>query len=133
GRYYPNMINIDLAGGPGQIVMQEFANLRDRMRSDMYQRLATKTPDDFLSNSNCYLYHRVDSPGPGYMYGTKTSHDIKFKMMNQMRDAFVQNLLEVRSIPLLKEMLNVRQTGPDIGAAAQGRDKDDRTFATGLA
>jgi hypothetical protein len=133
GRYFPNMINIDLAGGPGQIVMQEFQNLRDRMRSDMYQQRAKGQPEDFLSNSNWYLYHRVDSPGPGYMYGTKTSHDIKFKMMNQLRDAFVTNLLEIRSVPLLQEMLNVRQTGPDIGAAAQGRDKDDRTFATGLA
>lgn len=133
GRYYPNMVNIDLAGGPGAMVMQEFGNLRERLRSDMYQKLAPKTPEDFLSNSSWYLYRRVDSPGPGFMYGTKTSHDIKFRMMNGFRDAFVTNLLEIRSIPLLKEMLNVRQVGPDIGAAAQGRDKDDRTFATALA
>jgi hypothetical protein len=140
GRYYPNMVNIDLGGGPGQIVMQEFQNLRDRMRSDMYQAQITRPgsnggpsiSDDFLSSSNWYLYRRVDSPGPGFMYGTKMSHDLKFRTMNGLRDAFVTNLLEIRSIPLLKEMLNVRQTGPDIGAAAQGRDKDDRTFATAL-
>ena len=135
GRYYPCMVNIDLAGGLGLVIMQEFQNLRSRMQSDWYrQRLPPgKDFSDFLSAASWYLYHRADSPGPGYMYGTKTSHDLKFKMMNSLRDSFVTELLEIRSIPLLREMLNVRQDGPDIGAAARGREKDDRTFAMGLA
>jgi hypothetical protein len=103
------------------------------MASDWYRDRIGDGFEDFLAGASWYMYHRADSPGPGYMYGTKTSHDIKFKMMNQLRDSFVTELLEIRSVPLLKEMFNVRQTGPDIGAAAQGRDKDDRTFAMALA
>ena len=54
-------------------------------------------------------------------------------MMNGLRDSWVTNLLEIRSIPLLDEMSNVVQTRGDIGASAPGRQRDDRTFAMALA
>ena len=89
--------------------------------------------DDFLSSSNWYLYRRVDSPGPGFMYNTVMSYKLKFHMMNSLRDSWVTNLLEIRSVPLLDEMANVEQSRSDIGASAPGRMRDDRTFAMALA
>ena len=134
GLYENCMVNVDLAGGPGQVVMQEFQHLRERLRADLYQEVVKKHGlEDFLSAAQWYIYRKPDSPGPGFMYGTKTSHDIKFRMMNMMRDSWRSELLLIRSVPLLDEMMVCRQEGPDIGAAAQGRDKDDRVFATALA
>lgn len=138
GRYKNCMINIDLAGGPGQVVKVEFQHLRDRMRSDMYSEVAKGFTDefkdeDFLAAANWHIYRRPDSPGAGFMFDTKTSHDIKFRMMNMMRDSYASELLLIRSRHLLDEMANVVQEGPDIGARATGNGKDDRTFATALA
>lgn len=129
---YPNCrINIDLTGGVGTAVMQAFDDLRTRMRSELYQGKVGEF-EDFLSAANWYLYRRVDSPGPGYMYNTKLGRDLKWRMMNMMRDSWVTNLIEVRSVPLLDEMTCIRQTNMDIGASAPGRQRDDRTFAMSL-
>lgn len=158
GQYQNCRINIDLTGGIGSAIMQAFDDLRSRMRSDMYReqlrrlaeqervenrerRLAAGLPsdnhsleiDDFLPAANWYLYRRIDSPGPGFMYNTKLGVELKYKMMNVLRDSWVTNLLEIRSIPLLDEMANVVQTRSDIGASAPGRQRDDRTFAMALA
>lgn len=89
--------------------------------------------DDFLPAASWYLYRRIDSPGPGFMFNTKLGTDLKFRMMNILRDSWVTNLLEIRSIPLLDEMEDVVQTRGDIGASAPGRKRDDRTFAMALA
>jgi hypothetical protein len=163
GQYKNCRINIDLTGGIGSAVMQSFDDLRVRMRSDLYQaeiRLAAEREiarkqemdptrprrsenappsnfdfDDFLSAATWHLYRRIDSPGPGYQYNTVVSQRIKYHTMNILRDSFVTGLLEIRSIPLLEEMLNVVQdnTKIDIGASAPGRLRDDRTFAMALA
>lgn len=89
--------------------------------------------EDFLPAANWYLYRRIDSPGPGFMYNTKLGVDLKYKMMNVLRDSWVSNLLEIRSVPLLDEMSTVVQTKSDIGASAPGRQRDDRTFSMALA
>ena len=163
GQYQNCRINIDLTGGIGSAIMQAFDDLRSRMRSEEYQTLIRNLAeaeiaenrakreaageklgmghnqgprwefDDFLPAANWYLYRRIDSPGPGYQYNTKLGVDLKFKICNMIRDSWVTNLLEIRSIPLLDEMSNVVQTRSDIGASAPGRQRDDRTFAMALA
>lgn len=131
GQYQNCRINIDLTGGIGTAIMQAFDDLRTRMRSELYQAKAGDF-EDFLPSANWYLYRRIDSPGPGYMYNTKLGRDLKWRMMNMLRDSWVTNLIEIRSVPLLDEMTVVRQTNADIGASAPGRQRDDRTFAMAL-
>lgn len=128
-------VNIDMQGGPGQVVKQEFNHLRERMTSELYAPIVKDKPllEDFCAMASSYIYRKPDSPGKGYMFDTVTTQTIKFKMMNIIRDCHCTDLLEIRSIPLLDEMRGIRQDGPDIGAAAQGRDKDDRVFAAALA
>lgn len=133
GQYQNCRINIDLTGGVGAAVMQEFDGLRQRMRTEMYQGKAGGFGEDFLASANWYLYRRVDSPGPGFMYVTKLGRDLKWKTMNMLRDSFVMEHLEIRSVQLLDEMVNVIQDKIDIGAAAPGRQRDDRTFSMALA
>lgn len=136
GQYQNCRLNVDLTGGPGAAVMQAFQDLRDRMRSELYAG-KVEVFEDFLAAANWYLYRRIDSPGPGYMYNTKVGRDLKFRMMNMLRDSWVTNLLEIRSIPLLDEMANVRQANSDIaaeiGPSGTGKSRDDRTFALALA
>ena len=163
GQYQTSYINIDLTGGIGMAVMQSFEDLRSRMRSDEYQNIIRKAAEqemeevqerrkvaglppletdgigvkwdfeNFLSAANWHLYRRIDSPGTGYQYNSKLGVDLKYKMMNVLRDSWITNLLEIRSIPLLDEMASVVQTRSDIGAAAPGRQRDDRTFGMALA
>jgi hypothetical protein len=67
------------------------------------------------------------------MYNSKLGYDLKRNMMNVLRDSWVTNLLEIRSVPLLDEMATVVQTRHDIGASAPGKQRDDRTFGMALA
>jgi len=52
-------------------------------------------------------------------------------MMNQLRDTYAVNHLDVFSVPLLEEMERVVQEGSEI--RAEGRAHDDRVFAAALA
>jgi hypothetical protein len=112
--------------------MVEFDSLRERLRADMYQKLAEERDwEDFLSNARWYMYHRPDSMGAGFLYNTEMSFRLKFEMMNQLRDNYSTRLLDINSAPLMREMIVVTQEGSEIGAP--GRQKDDRVFAMSLA
>jgi hypothetical protein len=65
------------------------------------------------------------------MYNTEMNFRVKFEILNQLRDNYVTQLLDISSAPLLEEMMTVVQDGNDICAA--GRGKDDRVFAAALA
>jgi hypothetical protein len=132
GTYTNCRINIDMTGGPGQAVMQQLDDLRKLMRAEAYPNRPDNF-EDFLGAANWYMYRRVDSPGPGFMYNSKIGRDLKLKMMNLLRDNWMSDLLEIRSVPLLDEMAVVRQQDADIGASASGRNRDDLTFAMALA
>ena len=131
GQYTNCRINIDMTGGPGAAVMQQVDDLRIRMRSESYQQMADGF-EDFMGAASWYLYRRIDSPGPGYVYNSKIGRDLKFRWMNMFRDSWVTNLIEIRSVAMLDEMSIIRQEASDIGAAASGRQHDDRSFATML-
>jgi hypothetical protein len=131
GAYRDCIVNLELTG-PGRAVMEEFNHMRTRMRAEMYlKQVAERGWEDFLSNASWYLAHRPDSLGAGYMYNTEMNFRVKFEMMNQYRDNYVTQLLDISSAPLLEEMLIVTQEGTEIGAS--GKRKDDRVFAAALA
>ena len=131
GAYRDCIVNLELTG-PGRAVMVEFDSLRERLRADMYQKLAEERDwEDFLSNARWYMYHRPDSMGAGFLYNTEMSFRLKFEMMNQLRDNYSTRLIDISSAPLLSEMIVVTQEGNEIGAP--GRQKDDRVFSMSLA
>ena len=51
--------------------------------------------------------------------------------MNELRDTYAVNHLDIFSVPLLEEMERVVQEGSEI--QAEGRAHDDRVFASALA
>jgi hypothetical protein len=55
----------------------------------------------------------------------------KFQVVNSFRDSLMTKQIIIRSVPLVHEMLNVRQEGSEIGAP--DRLKDDRVFGAILA
>ncbi len=131
GTYKNCIVNIELTGGPGKAVMVELDQLRDRLRSGMFQAKSDRNWDDFLANASWYLYHRPDSFGAGYAKGFVSSFESKSYMCNSMRDSYSSECLVINSKPLIEEMLKVIQDGSSIGAPEPA--KDDRVFAAMLA
>jgi hypothetical protein len=131
GAYKNVWINLEVTG-PGFAVMQELRHLK-RLLDDGYLRGAASQAglNDVFSSVKWYLYHRPDQLGAGYVYGWKSNLENKMTIMNQFRDSYTLRMVNLRSIPLLKEMERVTQKGSDI--SAEGSAKDDRVIASALA
>ena len=133
GAYRDCMVNLEL-GGPGRAILREFDQLKERVHADIYaSRVRNLEWDDFLGQARWYLYHRPDSPGPGFALAFETTWRSKMELMNQIRDSFTTDILMPRSLALLDEMRTIVQTRADIAPEAPGRYKDDRVFASALA
>jgi len=132
GAYRNVIINLEVSG-PGFAVMDELRHLRQLLDMRMLPGLSTNSGalDDIFSSVRWFLYHRPDSMGAGYIYNWKTNQDNKLQIMNELRDTYAVNHLDVFSIPLLEEMERVVQEGSEI--RAEGRAHDDRVFASALA
>src|SRR5207244_11945835 len=61
----------------------------------------------------------------------KTTHRLKTRAMNQMKNGIELGRMIPRSVPLLEEMRRIVNDGGSIGA--EGRSKDDRVMASALA
>jgi hypothetical protein len=131
GAYKNVTINCEVQG-PGKAIMNELRHLKQLLDHGYLQAQAkSQGMQEIFDCVRWYLYHRPDSMAGNYVYNFQTSTDTKMTMMNELRDNYALNLLRVRSIPLLREMEKIIQDGSEI--AASGKNKDDRTFALGLA
>ena len=136
GAYKDSMINMEVYGG-GQVIMADWANLKQQLNAEI--TLGNRRGEDWLDAlgmARWYIYTRVDSiSGAGGGYNTVTTHKSKQENMYGLRSAYLTRELVVRSIPLLREFMNVRQDGSDIGAPESNNPdmKDDRVFALGFA
>jgi len=131
GVYQNVWINLEVTG-PGFAVMQELRHLK-RLLDDGYLREAASQAGvtDIFASVKWYLYHRPDQLGAGYVYGWKTNMENKMTIMNQLRDSYTLRMVDIRSIPLLKQMARVTQKGSDI--SAEGTSHDDRVISAALA
>lgn len=136
GAYADSIVNVELTG-PGRIVMNEWDNLRNQLKSEAYASFVKERRwDDALDNARWYLYKKQDSAGAGG--GAKnfeTNWRTKQEIMHQLRGAYMTKELHIRSKRLLEEMFVVVQDGNEIGAPESVSEscKDDRVFATALA
>jgi hypothetical protein len=131
GYYDRCWTNIEITG-PGSQVLVELQNLRrqagSRFESDHGPAIMTVT-----KNIKQYLYRRPDNPsGSIGALHTKTSHEIKERMMNGLRDNFERGILVIRSLEMVEEMKSVKRDGGAAPAAPTGR-KDDRVVGAALA
>jgi hypothetical protein len=132
GSYKNVIINLEVSG-PGFAVMDELRHLKQLNDMRMLPGLSDThgNLEDIFSSVRWFLYHRPDSMGAGYVYNWKTNQDNKLQIMNELRDTYAVNHLDIYSIPLLEEMERVVQEGSEI--RAEGRAHDDRVFASALA
>ena len=131
GAYKNCWLNLEVTG-PGFAVMQELRHLR-RLLDDGHLRAAASQAglDDVFASVKWYLYHRPDQLGAGFVYGWKSNLENKMTILNQLRDSYTLRMVDIRSVPLLKEMERVTQKGSDI--SAEGTARDDRVIASALA
>jgi len=126
-------INIEL-NGPGEAVFREIKYLKEQMRIGPIAEVAGQLKiGQALNSIRWFLDRKVDTVGSGFAYHFKTNLSKKNTMFNQFRDNYNYETLVPRSVPLLEEMLRLRQDGDTISPAAVGKDKDDRVFAAALA
>jgi hypothetical protein len=87
---------------------------------------------NILANMRHYFYKRMDNPGGGeLLYQWKTTHELKTRAMNQLKNGIELHRMIPRSMPMLEEMQRIVNDEGSIGA--EGRAKDDRVMAAALA
>ena len=132
GNYEDCIINLELSGGPGHLVMQALEHVRQLMSAEMHaETVRDRRMEEFLTAARWYLYRRPDSMGAGYVYNSMTTGNSKLPLMESFRSAHRGGSLIIRSEPLLREMMDVRQEG--VRVEAPGHNKDDRVVSAALA
>ena len=117
--------------GPGQAVFDELEKVR-RLASEIKPHDENAHIRNILANMRHYFYKRMDNPGGGeLLWQWKTTHDLKTRAMNQLKNAIELHRMVPRSMPLLEEMQRIVNDEGSIGA--EGRGKDDRVMAAALA
>jgi len=117
--------------GPGQAVFDELEKVR-RMASEIKPHDENAHIRNILANMRHYFYRRMDNPGGGEMlYQWKTTHELKTRAYNQLKNGIELHRMIPRSMPLLEEMQRIVNDGGSIGG--EGRSKDDRVMAGALA
>lgn len=132
GWYRKTRLVLEL-NGPGATVFTELKHLRRELQSGhKAQRARELGIHNALQYMVHYLFQRPDSLGGNFLLQFKSNSDSKATILRRVKDAMlIKDALDVRSVPLLKEMPRIVTSGGFIGA--EGRAKDDRTLALALA
>ena len=125
--------NVELTG-PGREVMIEFKHLRELLGADMNRgRVIDRNWEDAAGNARWFLYHKADSPGPGYVHNFESNWRTKQELLHGFRGAYIARELEIKSLKMLNEMKVVVIVDDRIGAPDSSNPdiKDDRVFSCG--
>lgn len=129
--WYRNVVLMLEQQGPGLAIHREIKHLRQLMDAGKILPENGQGLQNVFGNVRWFVYNRYDSMGGGSgVYNWITNVSNKVTIMNQLRDAYATNQLDIRSLPLMGEMQTIEQDGSNIEAS--GRNKDDRVFATAL-
>lgn len=130
---YSNARLIIEKNGPGEAVMNGFRELK-AILNDGYLRNATTREGSSIRNMlqgvRNYMYTRPDSLRGDYAFQWRTTEQSKAAMFEQLRDAFTQSQLKLKSVEALREMRNIVKDGMQI--RAEGKNKDDRPMALAM-
>lgn len=130
GHYGQTCVNLELTG-PGMAVLQEFQNMK-RAAFAASTGSADAGLRKVVAAIRQYLYRRIDSNrGPSSFVHTRTTSEIKERMMNSLRDYMEREVMVCASEALLEECRGV--TRHDGQVEATGGKYDDRVVAAALA
>lgn len=129
--YKDCIINLE-KNGPGLAVMAEMRTLRQLIQMGELRDFTMQIGrTGALEGIRWFLYHRAESMGGDYIYNFTSNPKTKVEILNSLRDAYNTGKFVARSVPLLREMGTLAQTGGKIKGS--GRNKDDRVLAGALA
>lgn len=129
---YKNVMVILEITGPGEAAKFELDHLRQLFDAGALPTPAGGGVEDLFGGARWYMYHRADSPGPGYQYHWKASSENTQTVMNQLRDSVALDMVEVRSIGCAIEIQSMVQDGFRIEPSVSS-DKDDRVYGLAYA
>lgn len=123
-------VNLEITG-PGAAVFKELQSLKVRL-SDIPNTGDSVELRNVFKHMRHYLYSKADSLGmSGLAYHWKMTHDLKKRVMAQMKDAIERRIMIPRSVPMLEECRHI--VNDDGSIEAEGGYKDDRVIAAALA
>jgi len=132
GAYVDCIVNVELTGGAGRVIMMEWETLRQQLQADInFASVRSRDWDAAMQMARWYLYNRPDTMGRGFAANFEATWRTKQEIMYGMRGSYTTRELVIRSKPLLEEMRIVEQDGDQI--AAPNNANDDRVIATALA
>lgn len=118
--------------GPGEAVLNELRGLRTQVESVLSRKEAKERGLANMFNAvRQYIRTRPDSFGESKSLHWNTNTQNKLAIFERLRDFMTARHVVLRSAELLEEMRGVVRDGDSIGA--EGRARDDRTFACALA
>lgn len=131
GWYKKTRLVLELTG-PGTNVLKELQHVQRELQTGYRAAKARELGiNNALAYMAHYLYIRPDSLSSSMLLQMKASTDTKSLMLRRLKDAIMLRTIDIRSVPLLREMPKIIDGGGTI--AAEGRAKDDRTLGIGLA
>lgn len=130
--YYGNAsVNIEV-NGPGISVLAELNNLK-RAAHSKFEGDKPEAIKQVVRYMRQYIYRRIDTrSAASSLLHTKTTEEVKERMMNGFRDYFERDMAILRSRKLVEEMKNVVREGGSAPGAPSGRN-DDRVISAALA
>lgn len=132
GAYIDCIVNVELTGGAGRVIMMEWDTLRQQLQADVnFAAVRARDWEAAMQMARWYLYNRPDTMGRGFAANFEATWRTKQEIMYGMRGSYTTRELVIRSKPLLEEMRIVEQNGDQI--AAPNNANDDRVIATALA
>jgi hypothetical protein len=132
GAYVDCIVNVELTGGAGRVIMMEWETLRQQLQADInFASIRSRDWESAMQMARWYLYNRPDTMGKGFAANFESTWRTKQEIMYGMRGAYTTRELAIRSKGLLEEMRIVEQNGDQI--AAPNNENDDRVIATALA
>ncbi len=117
--------------GPGEEVWRQYQSSLLLVQRGYLRRAAVeKGIADLYTNARSYIYSRSDSMQQGHNWQWKSTIQNKVQIMEGARNYLQAGALVVNSMEALEEMRSISRDGDKIGA--EGRNRDDRTFAIAL-
>lgn len=129
---YKNIMVIIEITGPGDATVREIAHLRQLFDAGALPAPGNGEIKDIFGNARWFMYHRVDSPGAGFMWHWKSNLDNKISVLTELSDSFTTGALEVRSVQLALEMQSLVRRGFQIEPSLEDQ-KDDRVLGSAFA
>jgi hypothetical protein len=138
GAYRNCHVNIEISGGVGLAVISEFKSLRNQLQmrymDDEGNKRREQDWSDFIANARWFLYRKYDAVMSGSNTTQfNTTRDLKWAILNQLRDSRNKDELVINSKPLTEELLAVVQDNDTGSLGAPQGARDDRVMGAALA